>query len=126
MKKFVACLAASTVISSSAFAQMLVPMTPTQYLSGRAVSVVGNLAGAIGELARANREIDEELGAARQAYFAARPGPARARLAAKFDDAMMKRDLHYVTMHIINGSKREAPLLAATFNMGGSNAVDGG
>jgi hypothetical protein len=126
MKKFVTCFAASMAITVPAFGQMLVPMTPTQYLGSQALGAVGNLALAVGELARANREIDEQLAAARQAYFAAPSGPARAKLAGKFDEAMMKRDLHYVAMRIINGVKRDAPLFAATFAMGGSNAVDGG
>jgi hypothetical protein len=126
VKKFLPGVALSFLVTQSAFAQMLVPMTPGQYMGSRITGVIGDLALSVGVLARENRAIEDELVAARGAYFQAPGGPAREELGRKFEEAMMKRDLHFIVMRIVNSSKSDAPLLAGVFDWAGSNDVDGG
>jgi hypothetical protein len=126
MNKPAACLAAFCLSIQPAIAQVPVLVTPGQANMSRALGSLGELAGAIGELATQNLQIEDELVAARVAYFNSPAGAPRLEAARRFDEALMRRDMHYVSTSLLNMTGHSAPGLREVVDFAGSNSVDGG
>jgi hypothetical protein len=125
MKKIVLLALSAWLFATSAWPQVLVPMTPGQHMKGQALASLGQLAQGILALANRNRELDVEVVTARAAFFANAKTPPSPAVAKRFAEALHKRDLHYVLFDIMN-SASAGPILKLSVDIAGSDEVDGG
>src|SRR5262245_38169553 len=116
----------SVALATPLHAQILVPMTPGQYLRGQALASMGQFALTVGEWARRNRELEVEIVTARRLFWESRAGAEREAAAKRFEDALMKRDLHYIVSRVLDSPGGKAPLMALATDLSGQNRVDGG
>jgi hypothetical protein len=126
MKKVAACTASLLILLQPVSAQIMVPMTPKEYMGSRALGALGDLAAVIGQLATANQQIEDEVVTARVAFFNAPEGAARAEAGRNFETAMMKRDLHYVAQRLMNNTADGTTLFDIVVEASGAHRVDGG
>jgi hypothetical protein len=98
MRKMVVLVVSAGLFASAASAASaeFVPMTPGQYMRGQLAQGIGQMALAIGALAGKNREIETEVVNARREFFANARTAAGPVAAKRFEEALHKRDLHYV------------------------------
>lgn len=124
MKKILVLAASAGLFASSAWAAF-VPMTPGQYMRGQVAQGIGQMALAIGALAGANRELTEEIVNARREFFANATTATGDVAAKRFEEALHKRDLHYVTYDIMRRPSTGV-LMKFAVDSAGSGRVDGG
>lgn len=124
MKKTVVLMVSAALFASAASAQF-VPMTPGQYMRGQLAQGIGQMALAIGALAGANRELEIEVVNARREFFANARTAAGPLAAKRFEEALHKRDLHYVVYDIMR-NPANGHLMKFALDSANSRGVDGG
>jgi hypothetical protein len=100
-------------------------MTPGQYMKGQLAQGIGQMALAIGALAGANRELEIEVVNARREFFANARTAAGPVAAKRFEEALHKRDLHYVVYDIMR-NPANGHLMKFALDSANSRGVDGG
>jgi hypothetical protein len=124
MKKIVVLMVSAGLCASAASAPF-VPMTPGQYMKGQLAQGIGQMALAIGALAGANRELEIEVVNARREFFANARTAAGPVAAKRFEEALHKRDLHYVVYDIMR-NPANGHLMKFALDSANSRGVDGG
>jgi hypothetical protein len=94
-------------------------------MKGQLAQGIGQMALAIGALAGANREIEIEVVNARREFFANARTAAGPVAAKRFEEALHKRDLHYVVYDIMR-NPANGHLMKFALDSANSRGVDGG
>lgn len=124
---FVSVLLLSILTISQPLQAQILYMTPGQYVRGQVLGSFVRGIVAIGELAAKYREIDVEIVTARRMFWEASNEQERSSAARRFEEALAKRDLHYLgTFDLGRTDDTRIMIMRFGVELAGGFRIDGG